>query len=103
MLRVHGRSWRAAEVNGELLHVGEWPAHPELVRRVDAGEDAQLERFVSVLGAPDVGSAHPEQLTLRVALETREKLLLATVAEHPVVWKQHSRASSSDTFKSPID
>lgn len=60
--RVHGGAEGAAEVGGELLHVGERAHHAEPAGRVEAGRDAQLDRLVPVHRAPGVCSAQPEHL-----------------------------------------
>ena len=59
---------------------------PEHVRRVDAGEDPELERLVAVLGAPHVGRADPEHLPLAVLAQPGQQLLVV-VARHPLVCK----------------
>jgi len=68
--RVHVGAKRTPEVVAEVFQVGEWADDPEATGRVEAGGDAVLECFRSVLGAPHVGGTDPEHLLRRVVLES---------------------------------
>ena len=63
---VHGRPNGTVEVLGKLVHVGEGSLDPEHVWGMHPGHYPQFEGFGPVLGAPDIGCAHPEKLLLSV-------------------------------------
>ena len=69
--RVHPGSGLALEISSEIWRVGEGADDPKSARRVDPGLDPLLQGLGPVLGAPGVGSRHPEQLLLRQA-DTRQ-------------------------------
>ncbi|KAF0765001.1 Uncharacterized protein FWK35_00019178 [Aphis craccivora] len=68
--RVHVGTQRTPEVVAEIFQVGERSDDPETAWRVEAGSDAVLECFRSVLGAPHVGGTYPEHLLRCVVLES---------------------------------
>jgi len=70
--RVHVGAQRTPEVVAEVFQVGERADDPETAGRVEAGGDAVLECFRSVLRAPHVGGTDPEHLLRCVVLESRK-------------------------------
>jgi len=75
--RVHVGAKRTPEVVAEVFQVGERADDPETSGRVEAGGDAVLECFRSVLGAPHVGGTDPEHLLRCVVLEPGQPRFVA--------------------------
>ena len=114
---IHVWADRAAPVTGEGGHVGECSLHSELVRGVGPGQHGQLQRlgprleqigiklcfgpkseFSVHLWAPDIRSAQPEHLSLRV-VEARQQQLLA-VGLHPFIWSKLSENMNNEILSS---
>ena len=81
---IHLASLPALESLRELLQVGEGAPDPVVGGSVAAEENAHLEVSRPMFGAPHVGCADPEHLSLAVLAQTRQQLLVV-VPPHPLV------------------
>jgi len=67
--RVHVGTQITLEVVAELFLIGEGTDDPEVVGCMFVGQDQIFEYFRSILGAPHISGAQPEQLIRCIVLE----------------------------------